>query len=67
MKIFVPVSDEMLERRGVDSGRLVPFNPDFLAGKRREGRKPSNWISDSDYRSACKRLWESQDREVYHA
>lgn len=60
MKIFVPMSDELLEQRGTDAQRLVPFDPEFLAGKARAGRKPSNWISDSDYRSACKRLRESQ-------
>jgi len=60
MKVFVPVSDDLLSKRGADSSRLVPFNPEYLAGSKRQGRKPANWISDSDYGSACKRLRESQ-------
>ena len=41
--------------------------PKVLTGSSRQGRKPANWISDSDYRSACKRLWESQERDLYRA
>ena len=65
MKVFVPVYDELLETRAAKAGRLVPFDPEFLAAKSKEGRKPSNWIVESDYRSACKRLWESQEQELY--
>ncbi len=61
-KVFVPVCDAMLGAKGELSGELVPFNPEFLSdGARRskEGRKPANWVSDSDYASACKRLRQS--------
>lgn len=67
MKIFVPVSDELPDGRGADAGRLVPFDPEFLAGKNREGHKPSNWIPESDYHSACKRLWASRESDCYRA
>ncbi len=53
------MSDELLER-GEGAGRLVPFNPDFLESNARPGTMPANWISDSDYTSACRRLRESQ-------
>lgn len=75
MKVFTPINDTMLanlpthgSRRGApgDSGefgpRLVPFHPDFLRGQRvpvREGVKPANWITESDYASARRRLRES--------
>lgn len=65
MKVFVPMSDDLLEKRG--TGRLVPFDPEFLASKQCEDNRPADWISDSDYRSACKRLWESQERELFQA
>lgn len=54
MKVFVPVCDELL----IDSKEieLVPFNLEFL-GQVPAGRKPANWISDSDYASARRRLW----------
>lgn len=67
MKIFVPVSDDLLEARSSHSSRLVPFNPEFLVSSGRQGQKPANWISDSDYHSACKRLWASQERELTNA
>ena len=63
MKVFLPINDGMLASKGeVALGRLVPFHPDFLRRNRvavREGAKPSNWIPDSDYASACRRLRES--------
>ena len=65
MKIFVPMSDELLDRRGDASGRLVPFDPEFIAGRKLEGHKPANWITESDYRSACKRLWASRESKAY--
>ena len=67
MKVFVPVYDELLETRAAEAGRLVPFDPEFLAANSSEGRKPNNWIVESDYRAACKRLWESQEQELYQA
>ena len=56
MKIFIPMPDEVLEQPQEASGRLVPFNPEFLSQGRREDRKPRNWISDNDYSAACERL-----------
>lgn len=55
MKIFIPITDEAGQ---TFSGHLVPFDPNFLAKNRpvKEGRKPSNWLSDNDYSSACERL-----------
>ncbi len=58
MKVFVPMSDELLERP--DAGHLVPFNPDFLERNAGPGTKPANWITDDDYTSACLRLRESR-------
>ena len=59
------MSDELLEKRG--TGKLVPFDPEFLSDRNDQDNRPANWISDCDYRSACKRLWESQEREVVRA
>ncbi len=58
MKIFIPMPDDVLIERRELIGRLVPFNPDFLAQSVRpkEGCKPRNWISDNDYETACERL-----------
>ena len=59
MKVFVPVSDEVLDEKGGLSGKLVPFDPEYLSappGAPKEGHKPANWISDADYASACERL-----------
>ncbi len=59
MKIFVPLSDAVLGRDSELYGQLVPFDPSFLAAgqERSEGRKPSNWISESDYEQARERLY----------
>ena len=52
MKVFVPIPDSALEVNDGVYRSLIPFDPAFLAGNRaREGRKPSNWISGSDYES----------------
>lgn len=64
MKVFIPVSDAILGTAGELGGQLVPFQPDFLpasttSGRSKEGYKPANWISDSDYASACERLRQS--------
>lgn len=59
MKVFVPMSDELLNQEGT-AGRLVPFNPAFLESSHRPGHRPPNWISSSDYEAACERLRESQ-------
>ena len=72
VKVFTPINDTILANlpthrgmQGDASGvvpRLVPFHPDFLRGQRvpvREGVKPANWIAESDYASARRRLRES--------
>jgi hypothetical protein len=59
MKVFVPMSDATLGDNGEVCQRLVPFNPSFLAEGQeiREGRKPSNWVSESDYDQVRERLY----------
>ena len=59
IKVFVPMSDVEL---GSDSDlyrQLVPFDPSYLiAGNAtKEGRKPRNWISESDCKEAKERLY----------
>jgi len=51
------MSDELLSEQGEMTGTLVPFNPEFLleAVEIGNGRKPVNWVSESDYRAACQR------------
>jgi hypothetical protein len=63
MKLFIPMPDETTQEL---SGHLVPFNPDFLGqdGRPKEGRKPSNWVADNDFTSACERLRMNQQRNV---
>jgi|SaaInl7_135m_RNA_FD_contig_21_2059848_length_318_multi_3_in_0_out_0_1 hypothetical protein len=57
MKVFVPMSDEVLGETGELHGKLVPFSPEFLEPNRENAnRKPCNWISGDDYLSACRRL-----------
>ena len=63
MKVFVPMSDELLESPE-KMGRLVPFNPDYLENSARPGTRPANWISDSDYTEACRRLRRGQEAEA---
>lgn len=60
MKVFVPMSDELLDSPE-KVGRLVPFNPDFLEHNARPGTKPANWISETDYTAACRRLQQCQE------
>ena len=59
MKVFVPMTDAAL---GSDSDlyrELVPFDPSFITvgQESSEGRKPSNWISESDCEQARERLY----------
>ncbi len=58
MKVFIPMSDAALGDNTELYQKLVPFNPEFLHGSqdRREGHKPSNWVSDCDYERARERL-----------
>ena len=63
MKVFVPITDEMLQDRASIEGSLVPFNPAYLRARepsRSEGMKPPNWLSDNDYAAARKRLADTQ-------
>jgi hypothetical protein len=63
MKVFVPVTDEMLQNSRAIQGSLIPFHPEFLIARSasiRRDTKPANWISHSDYASARKRLKESK-------
>lgn len=59
MKVFVPVSDELFNKRERVVGRLVPFKPEYLDSTSKSGCKPANWIIESDYQAACRRLRES--------
>lgn len=59
MKVFVPMSDAAL---GADSNlyrELVPFDPSYLSEgvERSEGRKPANWITESNCQQARERLY----------
>jgi hypothetical protein len=61
MKVFVPVTDEMMSSKQAIQGTLVPFQPDFLRqvpSSTIPGSKPANWISNDDYATACRRLSE---------
>ena len=62
MKIFVPMSDAVLGDNGEVCQSLVPFDPAFLLEGERasEGRKPSNWVTDSNYEDARQRLFARQ-------
>ncbi|MBD3648573.1 MAG: hypothetical protein HUJ31_14220 [Pseudomonadales bacterium] len=62
MKVFVPVSDRILGIRSQLSDELVPFDPEFLVARNDagEGRKPANWIVESDNATARARLRQSQ-------
>lgn len=58
MKIFVPMSDKLHDVNGRLSGKMVPFNPEFLSSAEMppKDRKPANWIGQSDYRSTGGRI-----------
>lgn len=62
MKIFVPMSDEVLGVNGEVCQRLIPFDLSLLgsAQESREGKKPHNWVSDSDRNQAKLRLFTGQ-------
>ena len=58
MKVFVPMSDDVLGANGEVCQRLVPFDPSYLAEGTPvgEGNKPRNWVSDCNYEQARERL-----------
>jgi hypothetical protein len=59
MKVFIPMSDQIVDDNGALSGELVPFKPEFLSPESgvRTSQRPANWIMDCDYASACHRLF----------
>ena len=59
VKVFVPMSDVELGFDGDLYRQLVPFDPSYLEADRipNEGKKPRNWISESDCRQAKERLY----------
>ena len=67
MKVFIPMSDRIVDDKGALSGDIVPFKPEFLSsepGAPANGR-PANWIIDCDYATACRRLFgQSMQREM---
>ena len=62
MKVFVSMTDAVLGDNVELYQKLVPFKPEFLGRTQeaKEGAKPSNWVSDSDYEQARERLYSSQ-------
>ena len=65
MKVFVPMSDRIVDAKGELSGDLVPFNTEFIQAEvvRERGARPANWIIDCDHAAACRRLF-GQSREL---
>ena len=62
MKVFVPMSDEVLGDNGEVCQSLIPFDLSFLGITQEpgEGKKPSNWVSDYDREQARQRLFAAQ-------
>jgi hypothetical protein len=62
MKVFVPMSDAVLGDNGEVCQSLIPFDLSFLGSTQEpgEGKKPSNWVSDSDGEQARQRLFAVQ-------
>jgi len=62
MKIFVPMSDAVLGVNGEVCQSLIPFDLSFLGSTEEsgEGKKPHNWVSDSDRDQAKQRLFTIQ-------
>jgi hypothetical protein len=59
MKVFIPMSDRIVDDNGELSGDFVPFKPEFLSPESgvRANQRPANWIIDCDYATACRRLF----------
>ncbi|MFT7687576.1 MAG: hypothetical protein ACI9FB_002932 [Candidatus Azotimanducaceae bacterium] len=55
MKIFVPISDQLLSDRAELKGALVPFTQKMLADKL-EKERPANWLSENNFLCARQRL-----------
>ena len=62
MKVFVPMSDEVLGDNGEVCQSLIPFDLSFLGSTQEpgEGKKPSNWVSDYDLEQVRQRLFATQ-------
>ena len=62
MKVFVPMSDAVLGDNGEVCQSLIPFDLSFLeiTQEAAEGKKPNNWVSDSDREQAQQRLFSAQ-------
>jgi hypothetical protein len=62
MKVFVPMSDSVLGDNGEVCQSLIPFDLSFLATNQEpgEGKKPNNWVADSDRAQARQRLFSVQ-------
>lgn len=65
MKVFVPMTDDLLDDQAVIRGVLVPFNPHFLeqggvkVEQSDQTRKLANWIPETSYQAARQRLRQS--------
>ena len=62
MKVFVPMSDSVLGDNGEVCQSLIPFNLSFLVSTEEPGagKKPNNWVSDSNREEARQRLFSDQ-------
>ena len=62
MKIFVPMSDSVLGDNGEVCQSLIPFDLSFLGSTQEApaGKKPNNWVLDSDREQARQRLFSAQ-------
>ena len=62
MKVFVPMSDSALGDNGEVCQRLIPFDLSFLGSTQEPGagKKPNNWVADSDREQARQRLFSAQ-------
>ena len=58
MKVFIPMTDKMLSEQAEMTGVLVPFTPELIVDGESKQAKPVNWIPESNYQQACKRLHE---------
>jgi len=58
MKVFVPMSDSVLGDNGEVCQSLIPFDLSFLGSAQEAGagKKPSDWVSNSDREQARQRL-----------
>jgi len=58
MKVFVPMSDSVLGDNGEVCQSLIPFDLSFLGSTQEPGagKKPSNWVPDSDREQTRQRL-----------